>query len=80
MVFSCYEEPDIVPHTRQKLFEHLDEDVHQRLRLQLADAKVQLDRVGQRFWSLTRFMLDDRARFDDAALAFDFDPSAAGRH
>ena len=57
--------------TRQKLFEHLDEDVHQRLRLQLADAKAQLDQVGQRFWSLTRFMLDDRARFDDAALAFD---------
>jgi len=59
--------------TRQKLFEHFDEDVHQRLRLQLADAKAQLDRVGQRFWSLTRFMLDDRARFDDSALAFDLD-------
>ena len=40
--------------TRRKLFEHFDEDVHQRLRLQLADAKAQLDRVGQRFWSLTR--------------------------
>jgi ERCC4-related helicase len=59
--------------TRRKLFEHFDEDVHQRLRLQLADAKAQLDRVGQRFWTLTRFMLDDRARFDDAALAFDLD-------
>jgi ERCC4-related helicase len=59
--------------TRRKLFEHFDEDVHQRLRLKLADAKAQLDRVGQRFWSLTRFMLDNRARFDDAALAFDLD-------
>jgi ERCC4-related helicase len=59
--------------TRRKLFEHFDEDVHQRLRLKLADAKAQLDRVGQRFWSLTRFMLDDRARFDDGALAFDLD-------
>jgi len=59
--------------TRQKLFEHFDEDVHQRLRLQLADAKAQLDRVGQRFWSLTRFVLHDNARFDDAALAFDLD-------
>ncbi len=59
--------------TRRKLFEHFDEDVHQRLRLQLADAKAQLDRVGQRFWTLTRFMLDDRARFDDDALAFDLD-------
>ena len=59
--------------TRRTLFEHFDEDVHQRLRLQLADAKAQLDRVGQRFWSLTRFMLDERARFDDAALAFDLE-------
>lgn len=59
--------------TRRTLFEHFDEDVHQRLRLQLDDAKAQLDRFGQRFWSLTRFMLDDRARFDDAALAFDLE-------
>ena len=33
--------------TRRTLFEHFDEDVHQRLRLQLDDAKAQLDRVGQ---------------------------------
>jgi superfamily II DNA/RNA helicase len=51
--------------TRRTLFEHFDEDVHHRLRLQLDDAKAQLDRFGQRFWSLTRFMLDDRASFDD---------------
>ncbi len=57
--------------TRRTLFEYFDEDVHQRLKLQLADAKAQLDRVGQRFWSLTEFVLDRRARFDDAALAFD---------
>ena len=59
--------------TRLTLFEHFDEDVHQRLRLQLADAQAQLDRVGRRFWSLTHFMLDGRARFDDAALAFDLE-------
>ncbi|MDA1062013.1 MAG: SNF2-related protein [Chloroflexi bacterium] len=57
--------------TRRTLLEHFDEDVHQRLRLQLDDAKAQLDRFGQRFWSLTRFMLATQARFDDAALAFD---------
>ena len=59
--------------TRRALFEHFDEDVHQRLRLQLADAQAQLDRVGRRFWALTRFMLDGRARFDDAALAFELE-------
>ena len=57
--------------TRRKLFERFDEDVHQRLRIRLADAKAQLDRVGQRFWSLTRFILADRARFNDEALIFD---------
>ena len=59
--------------TRRTLFEHFDEDVHQRLRLQLADAQAQLDRVGRRFWSLTRYMLAERARFDEAELAFDLD-------
>ena len=59
--------------TRRALFEHFDEDVHQRLRLRLADARAQLDRVGQRFWSLTRHVLADRARFDETALAFDLD-------
>jgi len=71
--------------TRRTLFEHFDEDAHQRLRLQLDDAKAQLDRFGQRFWSLTRFMLDGSARFDDDALAFDLDRSprveiATGRY
>ena len=65
--------------TRRALFEHFDEDVHQRLRLQLADAQARLDRVGRRFWSLTRFMLDGRAQFDDAALTFDLEhPPGAG--
>jgi superfamily II DNA/RNA helicase len=59
--------------TQRALFEYFDEDVHQRLRLQLADAKAQLDRVGQRFWSLTRYMLVDDARFEEAELAFDLE-------
>jgi len=60
---------------RRTLFERFDEDVHQRLRLRLADAQAQLDRIGRRFWSLTRWMLDGRASFDDAALAFDLERS-----
>jgi exonuclease VII large subunit len=57
--------------TRQTLLEHFDEDVHTRLRLQLDDARAQLDRVGQMFWALTRFMLAEHATFDDTALTFD---------
>ena len=59
--------------TRRVLFEHFDEDVHQRLRLQLADAQARLDRFGKRFWLLTRFMLDERAQFEDKTLTFDLE-------
>lgn len=70
---------------RRALFEHFDEDVHQRLRVRLADAQAQLDRVGRRFWSLTRHILEGRAAFDEKALTFDLtDPPredvAAGRY
>ncbi len=57
--------------TRRTLLEHFDDDVHQRLRLRLSDTQTQLDRVSQRFWALTHYLLGDRAAFDDAALAFD---------
>jgi hypothetical protein len=57
--------------TRRLLFEFFDEDVHQRLRLQLENAQAQLDRFGKYFWSVTKFILDDRAIFDEADLSFD---------
>lgn len=57
--------------TQRALFEHFDEDVHHRLRLQLADAQSQLDRFGKKFWNLSRFVLSDLATFDDNALCFD---------
>ena len=61
--------------TQKQLLEHFAGDVHERLRLRLADARAQLDRVGQRFWGLTRFMLASKATFDDDTLSFDL-PSA----
>ena len=57
--------------TRQALLEHFDEDVHARLRMQLAGAQEQLDRVGRLFWTLTRYMLDGRARFAGEATTFE---------
>ena len=59
--------------TRKQLFEHFDEEVHQRLKLQLEDTKAQLDRFSKRFWSITRFILGKRANFDETALAFDLE-------
>lgn len=57
--------------TRKMLLENFDEDVHERLRIQLSDAKAQLDRFSKCFWSLTHFMLHERAQFNDTALTFD---------
>ena len=61
--------------TRKALLENFDEDVHERLKIQLRDAKDQLDRFSKRFWALTHFMLNERAKFDDDQLAFDLDAS-----
>ena len=57
--------------TRKTLLEHFDEDVHARLRVQLDNAREQLDRVGRLFWTLTRFVLRSHASFDDQRLAFE---------
>lgn len=59
-----------IQETRQILLEHFDEDVHARLRVNLSGTREQLDRIGRMFWSLTRFILDGKATFDDEALAF----------
>ncbi len=71
--------------TRRMLLENFDEEVHERLRIQLNDAKAQLDRFSKRFWSLTQFMLHERAKFDDSTLTFDLarppiQDVAAGRY
>lgn len=71
--------------TRKLLLENFDEDVHERLRLQMADAKAQLDRFSKRFWIVTRHVLEGRAHFDDAQLTFDLGEMpmpgiAAGRY
>lgn len=57
--------------TRKLLLEHFDEDVHERLRIQLEDTKSHLDRFSKRFWTLTNFMLSDAASFDDEQFSFD---------
>jgi hypothetical protein len=57
--------------TRKMLLENFDEEVHERLRLQLSETQARLDRFGKRFWTLTQFMLQEQAKFDHAELAFD---------
>ncbi len=57
--------------TRQKLLEHFDEDVHERLKLELADTQSRLDVVGRRFWLISRHLLGDRARWQEDTHSFD---------
>lgn len=56
--------------TRQYLLEHFDEEVHARLKMQLDDTREQLDHVGRMFWAATRYVLRERAAFDDARHSF----------
>lgn len=56
--------------TRQAILEHFDEDVHERLRANLAGTRQQLDRISQLFWRLTKFILDNCATFNDSELTF----------
>jgi len=56
---------------RHALLEHFDEDVHERMRINLSETLMHLDRVGKRFWEVTRFILADLAQFHDEELSFD---------
>lgn len=66
--------------TRQMLMEHFDEDVHARLKVRLDDTRANLDRIGRMFWTLTRFILQERAAFNDQLLAFDLQRPPADGH
>jgi superfamily II DNA/RNA helicase len=56
--------------TRRLLLENFDEDVHQRLKMELAEAQLNIDAFSRRFWQLTRHILSERATWDDASLTF----------
>jgi hypothetical protein len=56
--------------TRQLLLENFDEDVHQRLKLELAEAQFNIDAFSRRFWLLTQHILSERATWDDSSLTF----------
>jgi hypothetical protein len=55
---------------RQKLLEHYDADVHERLKINRDNAAKALDRIGKIFWNLTTHILKDRAVFNDTDYTF----------
>jgi len=56
--------------TRKMLFENFDEDVHERLKIRLEAARMQLDRFSSRFWNVSKSMLKEYAVFADETLSF----------
>jgi hypothetical protein len=57
--------------TRRALLEHFDEDVHERLKVQLSEAQAHLGRVERLFWTLSQVALADHARFNEDKFSFE---------
>ncbi len=56
--------------THQTLLTHFDADVHERLKIQMKNTQAALDKMGQRFWQLTQWVLGDKAQFNAGDLSF----------
>lgn len=52
------------------LLDHFDEDVHERLKLQLSQSQQLLDKTSRYFWYASQFALRDYAQFDEAQKSF----------
>lgn len=66
-------EPQIeenIEHTKRKLLENFDEEVHQRLKINLAEGKEYLNRYEQMLWSVTKYALSDVASFNGDETTF----------
>lgn len=50
--------------TQSQLLEHFDEDVHQRLKMQLSEAEARLDKISRWFWQTSLYSLQGYAQFD----------------
>jgi superfamily II DNA or RNA helicase len=66
-------EPQIeenIEHTKRKLLENFDEEVHQRLKINLAEGKEYLNRYEQMLWAVTKYALSDVASFNSDETTF----------
>jgi len=56
--------------TRQKLLETFDEEVHEKLRVNLQESRDYLSRYENWLWQITRYYLEPYARFDSDGHSF----------
>ncbi|MCA6128321.1 ATP-dependent helicase [Thalassolituus oleivorans 4BN06-13] len=67
---------DKLKQTQSQLMEHFDEDVHDKLKIQLDSAQARLDKVSRWFWGVTQFALsgqshpNTKAQFDEHNYSF----------
>jgi len=61
---------DKMQFTRKSLLENFDEEVHEKLRLNLATSKDYLSRYENLLWNLARFYLDEDAVFSEKEYSF----------
>src|SRR5690606_17382520 len=56
--------------TKQKLLENFDEEVHEKLKINLAESREYINKYESFIWQLTKYSLQDAAEFDDENLIF----------
>ena len=56
--------------TREQILENFDIDVQEHLRIAKSEAGAFLNRYEHIFWELTRYILKDKARFDENSHSF----------
>ena len=54
---------DAIQQTRQKLLENFDEEVHEKLRINLQESKDYLSKYESWLWNITRYFLNSNAKF-----------------
>ncbi len=64
--------------TRNKLLEHFDEEVHEKLKVNLSESKKNLDRSKKYLWEVTKSVLAEYANFDESEHVFDLHTMPSG--
>ncbi len=59
-----------IKQTRQKLLENFDEEVHEKLRVNLRESSEVLGKYDNWLWQMTRFYLQPYAKFEDGQNRF----------
>lgn len=57
--------------TREQLFENLDQEVLDRLKIRLGESREALSNYEKLLWDITKYRLQDYAVFHEASLSFD---------